>query len=216
MTERQLQLERERVYDDEHFDVRYENIHWHLERLRGVLPRGGKAVDLGCGRGAGTINLALNRGFSVVAIDSDISHTKLAYALQKSVLYGIGSIKYVVGRKEAELSYPKESGVLFVRGSIESDLKLPTESADLVTFFHTWPSEIDKEWQEIYSEGARVLKNKGLFVVTVDRESSVFSTEELLALAGLQEVSASETPNIINNHLDPADKYLITARKLIT
>lgn len=215
MTERQLQPERERAYDDEYFDVRYENIHWHLERLRKVLPRGGRAVDLGCGRGAGTINLAI-RGFSVVAIDSDISGKKLMYALQKSMLYGIKSIKYVVGGEGAELSYPKESGVIFVKGGIESDLELPTESADLVTFFHTWPSELDRQWQEIYSEGARVLKNEGLFVVTVDRESSVFSTEELLALAGLQEISTSETPNIIDNHLDPADKYLITARKLIT
>ena len=213
MTERQLQLKRERrALDDSHFDTRYKNIHWHLEKLREVIPREGKAVDLGCGRGAGSINLAI-RGFSVVAIDADISRTKLAYALQKSVLYGIRNIKYVVGREEAELSYPKESEVLFVRGSIESDLELPTESADLVTFFHTWPSELDKQWQEIYSEGARVLKNKGLFVVTVDRKSSVFSTEELLTLAGLQEVSTSKTPNITNNHLDPADKYLITARK---
>lgn len=216
MTERQLQLKRERrAYDDGYFDTRYKNIHWHLEKLRGALPRGGKAVDLGSGCGAGTINLAI-RGFSVVAIDSDISRTRLAYALQKSVLYGIKNVKYVVGREETELSYPKESGTLFVRGKIEFDLGLPTESADLVTFFHTWPSNLDKEWQEIYSEGARVLKNKGLFVATVDRESSVLSTEKLLTLAGLKEISTFETPNITDNHLDLADKYLITARKLIT
>lgn len=214
MFERRLRLERERADDDRHFDVRYENIHWHLERLRELLPRRGRAVDLGCGRGAGTINLTI-RGFSVVAIDSDISGKKLAYALQKSVLYGIRNVKYVVGRKETELSYPKESGTLFVKGEIEHDLGLPTESANLVTFFHTWPSDLDKEWQEIYSEGARVLKNKGLFVVTVDRESSVLSTEKLLTLAGLKEILTSETPNITDNHLDPADKYLITARKLI-
>lgn len=209
VSKRFLRMAEHDAYNNGYFEDRYGNVHWHLKSIEDILPERGRAVDLGCGKGAGSINLA-SRGFSVVAID--INGKKLAYATGKTVEFGIGSVSYVRASKSAYFSYPKGGDVLYVEGDIKSDLYLPDDSVDLVTFFHVYPA-FPKDGLEICKQGARVLKTNGLFVVTVDRETSLNPLKTLLFQAGLYGISVSKTPNLVDRHWDQVDKYLLVARK---
>lgn len=195
---------------DEYFSVRFNYVEKHLRRLSNTLPEVGKSVDLGCGDGPGALALAL-RGFSVVAVDYDTLGRKLERAQQRAREHGV-STQFTVGKGQ-KLSYPENREILYVKGGIETDLELPSNSADLVTLFHIQPPKNDEYRRGIFSKGARILKRNGLFIVTVNREEFIEIIRQLLYSSGLREITVSETSGIIEVYRDSADRYLIAAKK---
>ncbi|MDO8341192.1 MAG: methyltransferase domain-containing protein [Candidatus Woesebacteria bacterium] len=195
---------------DGYFNVRFNYVEKHLRRLGSALPKKGKSVDLGCGDGPGALALAL-RGLSVVAIDYDTMGKKLEEAQQRAREYGVNT-QFTVGKRQ-KLSYPENREILYIEGGIETDLELPSSSADLVTFFHIEPPKNDEYRRRIFSEGARILKRNSLFIVTVNREGFIEIIRQLLDGSGMREIIVSETPEIIELYPDSADRYLVAAKK---
>ncbi|MFF9854315.1 class I SAM-dependent methyltransferase [Streptomyces litmocidini] len=69
-----------------------ENLVSYLER--GLLPAGGRALDLGCGPGRNALHLA-SAGFDVTAVD--LSPTAIAWAEERAAEAGAENVRFVCG-----------------------------------------------------------------------------------------------------------------------